>query len=53
MTSQRFGSELLGIAPPVRHKIFVSFHHASDQAYYEAFSRAFHDMHEVIYDNSL
>lgn len=53
MTSHLFGSGLLGIAPTVRHKIFVSFHHASDQAYYDAFSRAFHDTYEVIYDNSL
>jgi hypothetical protein len=52
MSSHFFGSGLLGIAPPVRHKIFVSFHHASDQAYCDAFSRAFHDKHEVIYDNS-
>ena len=53
MTSHLFGSGLLGITPPVRHKIFVSSHHASDQAYYDAFSRAFQDTHEVIYDNSL
>lgn len=53
MSGNLFGSGSLGITPPVRHKIFVSFHHASDQAYYDAFSRAFHDTHEVIYDNSL
>lgn len=53
MSGHLFGNGLLGISPPVRHKIFVSFHHASDQAYYDAFSRAFHDTHEVVYDNSL
>jgi hypothetical protein len=39
--------------PPVRHRIFVSYHHSRDQGYYDAFSRAFHDTHEAIYDNSL
>lgn len=38
---------------PVKHKIFVSYHHHVDQAYYDAFSKAFHDTYDVIYDNSL
>lgn len=38
---------------PVRRKIFVSYHHGSDQAYYEEFSRFFHDQFETIFDNSL
>lgn len=38
---------------PVKHKIFVSYHHHGDQAYYDAFSQAFHDTYNVIYDNSL
>jgi MTH538 TIR-like domain (DUF1863) len=38
---------------PVKHKIFISYHHGGDQAYYDAFSNAFHDTYEVIYDNSL
>lgn len=38
---------------PVKHKIFVSYHHHGDQAYYDAFSKAFHDTYNVIYDNSL
>lgn len=38
---------------PVRHKIFVSYQHSRDQAYYDAFSRTFHDTHEAVYDNSL
>jgi len=37
----------------VKHKIFVSYHHHDDQAYYDAFSNAFHDTYNVIYDNSL
>jgi hypothetical protein len=37
----------------VKHRIFVSYHHAGDQPYYDAFSKAFHDTYDVIYDNSL
>jgi len=37
----------------VKHKVFVSYHHHGDQAYYDAFSRAFADAYDVIYDNSL
>lgn len=46
--------ELLGeLVKPVKHKIFVSYHHALDQAYYDAFSTAFHDTYESIHDKSL
>jgi hypothetical protein len=38
---------------PMKRKIFVSYHHANDQQYYDAFSRVFHDGYEAIYDNSL
>ena len=38
---------------PVKHRVFVSYHHGGDQAYYDAFSEAFHDTYDVIYDNSL
>lgn len=41
------------IQRPVKHKIFVSFYHAGDQAYYDSFSRSFHDTYEVVTDNSL
>jgi hypothetical protein len=43
----------LRIQPPVKHKVFVSYHHGGDQSYYDAFSRAFHDTYDVIFDNSL
>ena len=39
--------------PPVKHKLFISYHHGGDQGYYDAFSRTFHDGYDVIYDNSL
>jgi hypothetical protein len=40
----------LGASP---HKVFVSYHHGGDQAYYDVFSRTFHDTYDVIQDNSL
>lgn len=41
--------------PPItlRPKIFFSYQHATDQYYYNEFSRIFHDTHECVYDNSL
>ena len=39
--------------PVVKHRIFVSYHHGSDQAYYDAFSTKFHDTYDVIRDVSL
>ena len=33
--------------------MFVSYHHAGDQYYYDEFSNAFHDTLKVITDNSL
>lgn len=38
---------------PVKRKVFVSYHHAADQAHYDAFSKAFCDTYDVITDNSL
>ena len=43
----------LRIPTPVKHKVFVSYHHGGDQAYYDAFAKAFHATYDVIYDNSL
>ncbi len=42
-----------GRKPQVKRKIFLGYHHAGDQAYYAAFSQAFHDEYEVISDNSI
>jgi hypothetical protein len=44
---------LRSIIQPVKRKVFVSYHHASDQGYYDAFSNAFCDTYDVISDNSL
>jgi hypothetical protein len=46
-------ASLPGIPVIVRHKVFVSYHHGGDQAYYNRFSQLFHDTYDVIYDNSL
>jgi hypothetical protein len=43
----------LGYYKPPKRKIFVSYHHGNDQAYYNQFSSHFHDLFEVIHDNSL
>lgn len=37
----------------VRRRIFVSYHHGGDQAYYDALSRTMHDDLELVTDNSL
>lgn len=37
----------------MKRKIFVSYHHGGDQAYYDAFSRTFYNTYDVITDNSL
>jgi hypothetical protein len=39
--------------PVTKPRIFVSYHHAGDQAYYNAFSGLMHDVYECVYDNSL
>lgn len=38
---------------PVKHKVFISYHHQEDQTYYDAFSKKFHDTYSAVYDNSL
>lgn len=50
------GNGILGGArgrAPIKHKVFLSYHHRGDQAYYDAFSTMFDDTYDVIYDNSL
>jgi hypothetical protein len=44
---------LLGSSVLTRRKIFVSYHHGGDQAYYDIFSQHFHDHYEAVFDNSL
>src|ERR1041385_2696875 len=36
-----------------KRKIFVSYHHGGDQRYYDAFTNAFDDTYDVIFDNSI
>lgn len=42
-----------GLGTGIRREVFVSYHHFGDQAYYDRFSRSFHDQLKVITDNSL
>jgi hypothetical protein len=44
---------LQALEKPVKHKVFVSYHHALDQDYYDDFSTRFHDTYESIHDHSL
>lgn len=37
----------------IRRKVFVSYHHGGDQAYYDEFSSHFHERYEAITDKSL
>src|SRR2546423_15153149 len=39
--------------PRVRRKVFVSYHHDADGAYYDAFARLFSRGLEVVRDNSI
>jgi hypothetical protein len=41
------------LAETKRPRIFASYQHATDQYYYNEFSRIFHDTHECVYDSSL
>lgn len=41
-----------GLRPPKR-KIFISYHHGGDQAYYDACTKTFSDTYDIFYDKSL
>lgn len=36
-----------------KRKVFISYHHGGDQAYYDAFSKTFSQQYELFSDNSL
>jgi hypothetical protein len=44
---------LAGLAKPPRRKVFVSYHHGGDQAYYDSFAKTFSDTYDVFEDKSL
>ncbi len=53
-------NQLLGIAPqipppprPIKHKVFISYHHAGDQWWYDKFAEFFAETYEVFSDKSL
>jgi hypothetical protein len=37
----------------IKRKVFVSYHHGGDRAYYDAFINAFSNTYDVIQDNSV
>ncbi|MBE7731675.1 TIR domain-containing protein [Devosia faecipullorum] len=45
------GLSLLDLS--IRRKVFVSYHHGGDQAYYDVFTTTFHDNYQLISDTSL
>lgn len=38
---------------PAKRKVFVSYHHGGDQAWYDYFARTFSATYDILYDNSL
>jgi hypothetical protein len=44
---------LLGLLKPIKRKVFISYHHKTDQTYYNLFSQYFSDTLDLFYDNSL
>jgi len=44
---------LTGLVPPTKRRVFVSYHHGNDQAFYNAFSRYYSAAYDVVQDNSL
>lgn len=37
----------------IKRKVFISYHHGGDKAYYDAFINAFSNTYDVIHDNSV
>jgi hypothetical protein len=52
-TRSLLGAFLEGAGRPIRRRVFISYHHAHDQRYYDALSRTLHDQMDLIFDNSL
>lgn len=47
---------MLGVLPPIqprKREVFVSYHHANDQAWYDSFSSIFDDQLDLFSDSSL
>lgn len=52
MSSPDFSRFLLRPRLALRPRVFVSYHHGSDRAYYEEFSTIIHDLYQAVEDNS-
>ncbi|WP_163935926.1 TIR domain-containing protein [Paraferrimonas sp. SM1919] len=44
---------LLSRVGKIKRKVFVSYHHGNDKAYYDAFINTFSNSYDVIHDNSI
>ena len=44
---------IFDILYPTKRKVFVSYHHGGDAAYYAAFSQQFSETYDVVHDNSV
>jgi Thoeris protein ThsB, TIR-like domain len=53
LSSQYNQNALLGLLKPIKRKVFISYHHGNDQAYYNLFSQYFSNTLDLFYDNSL
>lgn len=52
-SSYNFFSTLPPIPQPIKRKVFVSYHHANDQYWYNSFSQTFATQLDLLHDNSL
>lgn len=50
---QPYPCGLLTLGLPPKRRVFVSYHHTGDQAYYDSFSRTFADSLDLFHDTSL
>lgn len=50
---QRVLQERLSVLAQPKRKVFISYHHGSDQVYADKFKELFSQSYEVFYDNSL
>ncbi|HEY6167661.1 MAG TPA: TIR domain-containing protein [Verrucomicrobiae bacterium] len=48
-----FGASHPQIYAAPKRSVFISYHHEGDQQYYDAFTRAFDDAYDILFDNSI
>jgi len=53
MSRQSLSLAALLLGQPTKPRVFVSYHHENDQAWYDRFSQLFHSSYDVVTDRSL